>query len=223
MALDGALSETEARQAVEDAAKQETPIAAWLVDNGLVEGARVAQMVSAEFGVPVLDAAALDLLHLPLKMVSEELITKHGALPLFKRGNRLFVGIGDPTHSAALEEIKFHSNCAVEPILIEPDQLKRTIEQALAAQSAVLTDMGDDAEGLEKLALGELGEDGSDGGVDTAGTEDAPVVKFVNKILVDAIKRGASDIHFEPYEGKYRVRVRLDGILRAVASPPVKL
>nr|MDQ2971914.1 Flp pilus assembly complex ATPase component TadA [Pseudomonadota bacterium] len=223
LALDGVLSEPDARQAVEDAAKQKIPVATWLVDNGLVEGTRVAQGVSAEFGVPVLDAAALDLLHLPLKMVSEELITKHGALPLFKRGNRLFVGIADPTNSAALDEIKFHSNCAVEPILIEPEQLKRIIEQALTAQSAVITDMGDDDEGLEKLALGEMGEDGSDGSVDTAGTEDAPVVKFVNKILVDAIKRGASDIHFEPYESKYRVRVRLDGILRAVASPPIKL
>ncbi|MEO6968467.1 MAG: type IV-A pilus assembly ATPase PilB [Rhodanobacteraceae bacterium] len=222
LALDGSLSETDARQAVDDAGKQKIPIATWLVDNGLVEGTRVAQVVSAEFGVPVLDAASLDLPQLPLKAVSEELITKHGALPLFKRGNRLFVGIADPTNSAALEEIKFHSNCAVEPILIEPEQLKRIIEQALAARNAVISDM-DDTDGLENLALGEMGEDGSDGSVDTAGTEDAPVVKFVNKILVDAIKRGASDIHFEPYEGKYRVRVRLDGILRAVASPPIKL
>ncbi|HXS74087.1 MAG TPA: type IV-A pilus assembly ATPase PilB [Rhodanobacteraceae bacterium] len=221
LAMEGALSETDARQAAADSLRNKTPLAAWLVDNGLVDGARVAQAVSAEFGVPIMDAAALDFPQLPLKVVSEELMNKHTALPLFKRGSRLFVGIADPTNSHALEEIKFHSNCTVEPILIEPELLKRTIEQALATQNAVMPDM-DDAEGLENLALGETGDEG-EGGVDAVGTEDAPVVKFVNKILVDAIKRGASDIHFEPYEGQYRVRTRLDGILRAVASPPIKL
>ncbi len=221
LAIEGALSEADARQAVEDSLRNKTPLATWLVDNGLVEGKRVAQAVSAEFGVPLLDANALDFSQLPLKVVSEELINKHTALPLFKRGNRLFVGIADPTNSAALDEIKFHSNSAVEPILIEPELLKRTIDQALSSQNAAMPDL-DDAEGLENLELGESGEDGETG-FDAVGGEDAPVVRFVNKILVDAIKRGASDIHFEPYEGHYRVRVRLDGILRAVASPPIKL
>jgi type IV pilus assembly protein PilB len=221
LALEGALSEADARQAVDDSLRHKVPVAAWLAENGLVDGKRVAQAVSAEFGVPLLDASALDFPQLPLKAVSEELISKHTALPLFKRGNRLFVGIADPTNSAALDEIKFHSNCAVEPILVEPELLKRTIDQALSSQSAVMPEL-DDAEGLENLQLGEGGEEG-ESGFDAAGGEDAPVVKFVNKVLVDAIKRGASDIHFEPYEGQYRVRVRLDGILRAVASPPIKL
>jgi len=221
LALEGALSEADARQAVEDSLRNKIPLALWLSENGLVEGNRIAQAVSAEFGVPLLDAGALDPSQLPLKDVSEELINKHTALPLFKRGNRLFVGIADPTHSAALDEIKFHSNCAVEPILVEPGLLRRTIDQALSSQNAVMPEM-DDAEGLENLQLGETGEE-SESGYDASGGEDAPVVKFVNKVLVDAIKRGASDIHFEPYEGIYRVRVRLDGILRAVASPPIKL
>lgn len=221
LAMEGALSEADARQAVADSIRGKTSLATWLVENGLVDGARVAQAVSAEFGVPVLDSSALDFAQLPLKIVSEELISKHTALPLFKRGSRLFVGIADPTNSAALDEIKFHSNCAVEPILVEAELLKRTIEQVLSSQNAVMPDM-DDSEGLENLELGDSGEEG-DSGYDAVGGEDAPVVKFVNKILVDAIKRGASDIHFEPYEGIYRVRVRMDGILRAVASPPVKL
>ena len=221
LAMEGALSEADARQAAEDSIRHKTPLATWLVENGLVDGVRVAQAVSAEFGVPVLDASALDFAQLPMKIVSEELINKHTALPLFKRGNRLFVGIADPTNSGALDEIKFHAACAVEPILVEPELLKRTIEQVLANQNAVMPDM-EDAEGLEDLELGESGEE-SESGFDAVGGEDAPVVKFVNKILVDAIKRGASDIHFEPYEGFYRVRVRLDGILRAVASPPIKL
>ena len=221
LAMDGALSEADARQAVADSSRSKTSLATWLVENGLVDGARVAQAVSAEFGVPVLDAAALDFPQLPLKILSEELINKHTALPLFKRGSRLFVGIADPTNSAALDELKFHSGCAVEPILVEPEVLRRTIEQVLASQNAVMPDM-EDAEGLEDLALGDTSDEG-DGGVDAVGGEDAPVVKFVNKILVDAIKRGASDIHFEPFEGNYRVRVRMDGVLRAVASPPIKL
>ncbi len=221
LAMEGALSEADARQAAEDSIRHKTPLATWLVENGLVDGVCVAQAVSAEFGVPVLDASALDFAQLPMKIVSEELINKHTALPLFKRGNRLFVGIADPTNSGALDEIKFHAACAVEPILVEPELLKRTIEQVLANQNAVMPDM-EDAEGLEDLELGDSGEE-SESGFDAVGGEDAPVVKFVNKILVDAIKRGASDIHFEPYEAFYRVRVRLDGILRAVASPPIKL
>ncbi|HEX7129474.1 MAG TPA: type IV-A pilus assembly ATPase PilB [Rhodanobacteraceae bacterium] len=221
LAMEGALSEADARQAVADSTRSKIPLATWLVENGLVDGMRVAQAVSAEFGVPVLDSSALDFAQLPLKIVSEDLISKHTALPLFKRGSRLFVGIADPTNSAALDEIKFHSNCAVEPILVEPELLKRTIEQVMASQNAVMPDL-EDAEGLEDLELGETGEEG-ESGFDAVGGEDAPVVKFVNKILVDSIKRGASDIHFEPYEGYYRVRVRMDGILRAVASPPIKL
>jgi type IV pilus assembly protein PilB len=221
LAMDGALSEADARQAVADSSRSKTQLTTWLVENGLVDGSRVAQAVSAEFGVPILDASALDLAQLPQKIVSEELINKHTALPLFKRGSRLFVGIADPTNSAALDELKFHSNCAVEPILVEPELLRRTIDQVLSAQSSVMPEL-EDAEGLENLELGESGEEG-ESGFDAVGGEDAPVVKFVNKVLVDAIKRGASDIHFEPYEGNYRVRVRLDGILRAVASPPVKL
>ena len=221
LAMEGALSEADARKAAAESLRTKTPLGTWLVESGLVPGARVAQAVSAEFGVPIIDSSAMDFAQLPLNIVSEELINKHTALPLFKRGSRLFVGIADPTNSAALDEIKFHSNCAVEPILVEPELLKRTIEQALTSQNTTMPEM-DDSEGLEDLALGDVSDE-ADGSVDTSGTDDAPVVKFVNKILVDAIKRGASDIHFEPYEGNFRVRVRLDGVLRAVAAPPVKL
>ena len=221
LAIEGALSETDAREAAAEATRAKSSLTTWLVESGLVSGVRVAQAVSAEFGVPIMDASALDFAQLPVKIVSEELMTKHNALPLFKRGNRLFVGIADPTHSAALDEIKFHAACAVEPIMVETELLKRTIDQVLAALNAVMPEMGD-TEGLEDLALGETGAE-SEAGIDAVGVEDAPVVRFVNKILVDAIKRGASDIHFEPYEGYYRVRTRLDGILRAIASPPIKL
>ncbi|HEY6941814.1 type IV-A pilus assembly ATPase PilB [Dokdonella sp.] len=219
---EGILAENDARKAVEDAAKAKIPIGAWLVENGLAQSRQIAMASSAEFGMPLLDVNALDFSQLPLNIVKEELISKHKALPLFKRGNRLFVGVADPTNLRALDEIKFQSNHLIEPILVEDGVLERAIEQAQSAASQNITDIGD-AEGLENLELGAIDEDGEQTGVDATGGDDAPVVKFVNKVLVDAIKRGASDIHFEPYETAYRVRYRMDGMLRAVASPPPKL
>ncbi|MCK9539838.1 MAG: type IV-A pilus assembly ATPase PilB [Dokdonella sp.] len=218
----GVLAEPEARKALEEAARQKMPIGAWLTEKGLVSERQIAMATSAEFGMPLVDVEALDFAQLPMNLVREDLINKHKALPLFKRGNRLFVGISDPTNVRGLEEIKFQSNHIIEPILIDEAQLGRAIEQAQAQSSTDLGDLGDDAEGLENLDL-ETGDDEAEGGVDVQGKDDAPVVKFVNKVLVDAIKRGASDIHFEPYETSYRVRLRMDGMLRTVAAPPVKL
>ncbi len=223
LVVEGVLAEAEARKAAEDAARQKIPIGAWMVENGLASGRQVATASSAEFGMPLLDVQAMDFSQLPMNLVREDLITKHKALPLFKRGNRLFVGIADPTNVRALEEIKFQANHIVEPILVEVDLLDRAIEQAQSASSNVIADLGEDSEGLDSLDVGSVDDDGDSTGVDATGGDDAPVVKFVNKVLVDAIKRGASDIHFEPYESAYRVRFRMDGMLRAVAAPPIKL
>jgi type IV pilus assembly protein PilB len=149
-------------------------------------------------------------------------VRKHGALPLYKRGGRLFVGISDPTNSHALDEIKFHTNLAVEPILVDDDKIRRTIDHWLE-QADALADAVADGEGLDNLdTTGGEDEFTSDSGVDAKG-DDTPVVKFINKVLVDAIRRGASDIHFEPYETEYRVRLRIDGLLKQVAKVPVKL
>ena len=223
LALEGVLTEAEARQAVEDAARQKLSVTAYMVENGMVDGMRMSQALSAEFGVPMLDISAVDVTQLPIGELSEDLIEKHTVLPLLKRGTRLFVGVKDPANPRLLEEIRFHTNCAIEPILVEAEQLKRGIEQAQNAQSISIGDDGAD-EGLEGLTIGEDDGTGADNAVvDTNSADDAPVVKYVNKILLDAIKRGASDIHFEPYETKYRVRLRLDGVLRAVSSPPLKL
>src|SRR5690606_35897654 len=220
----GALGEVEARKAVADAANQKIPLGTWLTENALADSRHVAHASSAEFGIPLFDVDALDLTQSPARLVKEELITRHRALPLFKRGKRLYVGVSEPTSLRGLEEIRFQSNHLIEPILVEEHQLVRAIEQVLAASSTVIEGM-DDAEGLENLELDGIDEDGaaSESGVDATSTDDAQVVKFVNKVLVDAIKRGASDVHFEPYEGNYRVRFRMDGMLRSVASPPIKL
>jgi len=222
LVVEGTLADEEARRAVESSVKQKIPLGTYLIEHALANGMQIAMATSAEFGVPLFDADALDVNQNVLRLVNEKLITQHKALPLFKRGNRLFVGVADPTNLHALDEIKFQTNHSVEPILINEEQLSRTIERVLN-EAGTTVDGLDDAEGLDTLSLegGDLETEST--GVDATGDDDAPIVKFVNKVLVDAIKRGASDIHFEPYENNYRVRLRMDGILRAVASPPVKL
>ena len=222
LVAEGVLAEGEARKAAEDASRQKIPIGAWLVENALVSSQQLAMASSAEFGMPLLDVESMDLNLLPMKLVREDLITKHKALPLFKRGNRLFLGVADPTNLRALDEIKFQSNHIIEPILVDEQQLNRAIELAMNSNSQVITGLDDD-EGLENLDLGSIDDEGESSGVDAIGNDDAPVVKFINKVLIDAIKRGASDIHFEPYETAYRVRFRMDGMLRGVAAPPSKL
>ena len=219
---DGALGEADARKAQDDSAREKLPIQNFLLARGMVTHAQVAAANSAEFGIPIVDVSVMDLTQMPVKLVEERLITLHKALPLFKRGNRLFVGISDPTNTRSLDDIKFQANLTVEPILVAEDALLRAIEQALAVADAAIGGMEED-EGLENLDISDTSDDDAGGsGIDSK-TDDTPVVRFVNKMLVDAIKKGASDIHFEPYESDYRVRVRMDGILRAVARPPVKL
>ena len=222
LVLDGHLAEADARTALDEASKARKPVAHYLVEKKLVTAAQLAAANAVEFGMPLFDASALDLSQAAVKLVSEELITKHQALPLFKRGNRLFVGISDPTNTRALDDIKFAANLTVEPILVDEDRLRRTIEQALTAGDSFGDDMAGD-EGLENLEASAGDDEPADNLADAKGGDDTPVVRFVNKILVDSIKRGASDIHFEPYENDYRVRLRMDGILRTVARAPVKL
>jgi type IV pilus assembly protein PilB len=218
---EGAMPEADVRKAMADSGQQKATLSAWLLDHNLVDGSKLTQIASAEFGMPMMDVAALNPATMPLDLISEALINKHQALPLFRRGKRLFVGIADPMQSHALDEIKFHSNCMVEPILVERASLQRVIEGLLNSMRDTMPDMGGgDLDGLEL----EVGDDEAETtGIDANAADDAPVVKFVNKILVDAIRRGASDIHFEPFETQYRVRLRMDGMLKAVASPPMKM
>ncbi|GAA0887976.1 type IV-A pilus assembly ATPase PilB [Rhodanobacter soli] len=218
---EGVMPEDAVRKAMADSGQQKATLGAWLLDHNLVDGAELTRIASAEFGMPMMDVAVLNPATMPLDLISEALITKHQALPLFRRGKRLYVGIADPMQSHALDEIKFHSNCMVEPILVERGSLQRVIESLLNNMRNTMPDMGGGE--LDELDL-EVGDDEAEStGIDANATDDAPVVKFVNKILVDAIRRGASDIHFEPFETQYRVRLRMDGMLKAVASPPMKM
>ena len=218
LVLDGALDEQTARAAMTAASAERRPIAQYLLDQRKVSSVQMAAANSLEFGLPLLDATAIDPAQSAIKLVNEALVRKHSVLPLFKRGNRLFLGISDATNTPAIDEIKFQTNMVVETILIDQEQLVRTIDRWLESADA----LGDseDSEGLENLDVsGEPEMGGGDTGID-AKTDDTPVVKFINKVLVDAIRRGASDIHFEPYETEYRVRLRIDGLLKQVAKAP---
>ncbi|MFT4246755.1 MAG: type IV-A pilus assembly ATPase PilB [Pseudomonas sp.] len=222
---DGVLDEATARAAMAQAAVAKVPLPQWFAEHRLANAAQLAAANSVEFGMPLLDASSFDASQSAIRLVSEELLHKHQVLPLFRRGNRLFVGVSDPTQTRALDDIKFHTNLAVEPILVDQDQIRRTLEQWQASNSSLGDALGGDEEGVDNLMVAPGEEDvgtGGDTGIDAKG-DDTPVVKFVNKVLVDAIRRGASDIHFEPYEDDYRVRFRIDGLLKQVAKAPVKL
>ncbi|WNH53225.1 type IV-A pilus assembly ATPase PilB [Stenotrophomonas oahuensis] len=219
---DGVLEEAAARDAMAKAAAAKQPLPQYFAEKKLVTAAQLAAANALEFGMPLLDVGVFDSAQSAISLVSEELLRKHHVLPLFKRGGKLFVGTSDPTHS--LDEIKFHTNLVVEPILVDEEQIKRTLEQWQSKHDNLGGALGggDDEMGDLDVTTGDEDGGSTDTGVDAKG-DDTPVVKFVNKVLVDAIRKGASDIHFEPYEDDYRVRFRIDGLLKNVAKAPVKL
>jgi type IV pilus assembly protein PilB len=226
LVMDGALAEDAARDAMGAATQARKPIAQYLVENKLIAPVQLAAANSIEFGMPIFDISSMDPAQSAIKLVKEELVRKHCALPLFKRGGRLFVGIADPTNTRALDEIKFQTNLVVEAILVDEERIKAAIDKWLESADSMSDVMGDadEDEDFENLDVsgGEDEDLGGDSGVDAKG-DDTPVVKFINKVLVDSIRRGGSDIHFEPYETDYRVRLRIDGILKQIAKVPVKL
>jgi type IV pilus assembly protein PilB len=217
---DGVIAEDVATQAQNEAKAKDKPFVTYLVDNKLANALQIAQSASEEFGVPLVDIDAISIEPEVVKLVNEKLIHKHKTMPLFKRGNRLFVAISDPTNLQALDEIKFHVGMTTEAILACDDRLTAFIEKHLAENDTSLSDLGDsDLDDVDFVDDEAKKDDGpSDSEVD-----DTPVVRFVNKVLLDAINKGASDIHFEPYEKTYRVRFRTDGILAEVASPPLAM
>ncbi|MCW8806912.1 MAG: type IV-A pilus assembly ATPase PilB [Rhodanobacter sp.] len=217
------LPEADVRKAMADSNQRKATLISWILERGLVDSSLLTRLASIEFGMPMMEVAAINPATMPLDLISEALMTKHQVLPLFRRGKRLFVGIVDPMQAHALDEIKFHSNCMVEAILVERSSLVRMIENTLNSIGSAMPVMGGDDLGELDFEGGEDEDEAAGTGIDANAYDDAPVVKFVNKILVDAIRRGASDIHFEPFETQYRVRLRMDGMLRAVASPPMKM
>ncbi|WP_444994559.1 type IV-A pilus assembly ATPase PilB [Aliikangiella sp. IMCC44359] len=215
------LDESTALDAISNAQKNKQNLVSYLVNHSLVDSLSIAVAASIEFGVPLFDLHAIDKEQIPTSAISEKLINKHNALPLFKRGKRLYVAVSDPTNLSALDEFKFHSGLTTEAILVEESKLSSLITKIIEEKESEELGDFDDAD-LDNLDLDGGEEEKQDEDADSA-TDDAPIVRFVNKILLDAIKKGASDLHFEPYEKKYRVRFRIDGILSEVAGPPITL
>jgi len=221
LVIDGLLAEEAAIEIQQTATKKNTAITQLLLDSKKVSASQIATIGSTEFGLPLLNLDAFDLEQIPKELVDEKLIQKHHALPLYKRGNRLYIAISNPSNLSAIDEIKFHTGINTEAILVEADKLSKLIEQQLNdAEDDSMSDMLDDD--LDDLDYEDT-EDKDKGGNTDTDIDDTPVVRFVNKVLLDAIKKGASDIHFEPYEKRYRVRLRIDGILREISSPPVTM
>ena len=218
---DGLLDEQAAIRAFQDALSTRIPFVKYLIDHKLAESKVIAHAAAHEFGVPLLDIEALEIDPEIVKLVSVELIQRHHALPIFKRGNRVYIAVSDPTNLQALDEIKFHIGANTDAVLVEESKLAKAIEKSLEAADTGLGNMEEsDFENLDDLEVGTQQEATPES---SAEIDDAPVVRFVNKVLIDAIKRGASDLHFEPYEKFYRVRFRVDGMLSEIAKPPLAL
>ena len=219
---DGLLSEKAALQALEDAKAANTNLVAYLVAKGLADPREIAIAASLEFGVPLLDLDAIQPDLEAVRLVSDKLLQKHRVLPLTRRGKRLFVAVSDPTNMHALDEIKFQTSMTVEAVVVEEDKLQNFVGKAIEQVDTQMSDLASDDVDLEGLDISGGDEDlGENVGRDDI--DEAPIVRFVNKMLLDAIKKGASDIHFEPYEKNYRIRLRIDGYLKEVAAPPVQL
>ncbi|NYR09252.1 type IV-A pilus assembly ATPase PilB [Psychrobacter sp. BI730] len=218
---DGVVSEANMKTAQIESQQQQIGLVPYLVDNKLADAYLLAQMLSQAFGDPLFDLDALNIDVIPKDLVDEKIVRKFNALPLFKRGQRLFVALSDPTRVDAIDAIAFNSRLSIETIVVEENKLKKRIESAYA----------DTMQSFDSFSDSDLNVGFEDGDEDKEndetklndGVDEAPVVKFVNKMLVDAIRMGASDLHFEPYEKSFRVRFRVDGVMQKMASPPVQL
>ena len=219
---DGIIDEEAILAALKEARSQQVGLVAHLVATEQADARKIAIAASHEFGVPLMDIEVLQLDLDAIRKVDQKLITKHRVLPLILRGKRLFLGVPDPTNLASIDDIKFQTGCRVDPVVVEQDKLEELVSKALEAVDTSMSSFDEDDFDLEALEISGGDEEIADE-ISRDDVEDAPVVRFVNKILLDAIKRGASDIHFEPYEKIFRVRTRLDGVLTQVATPPTAL
>jgi len=220
---DGVVDESGMHLALHAAAEKRTSFVTQLIAAGAATARDIALAAASEYGVPLLDLNALAIDLDTVKAVSDKLLAKHRVLPLFRRGKKLFLGVADPTNLHAIDEIKFQTGLAVEAIVVEDDKLQKYLDKAIEQADTSMPSLGDE-EGVDLEALEVSGGDeelGAD--VSRDDVEDAPIVRFVNKVMLDAIRKGASDIHFEPYEKTFRVRLRMDGVLKEVAQPPVQL
>jgi type IV pilus assembly protein PilB len=220
---DGLVDETAMLDAIAGARERKTHLVSWLVSHEMAAARDIAIAAAQEFGMPLLDLDAVSLDLDVVRLVSDKLLAKHRVLPLVKRGKRLHVAVSDPTILHAVDEIKFQTGLAIEAVVVEDDKLQRAVQKAIEqVDTSMPTLGGEDDFDLENLDVSSA-DDVVDADTGRDDIEDAPIVRFVNKIMLDAIRKSASDIHFEPYEKYYRIRLRIDGVLREIAQPPVQL
>ncbi|HIG90973.1 MAG TPA: type IV-A pilus assembly ATPase PilB [Methylococcaceae bacterium] len=214
----GFIDETDTPELISQAKKEKISVLSYILSRQLVDNCSVAMIAVEEFGLPFLDLDVIDIQQLPLSELTDSLIREHQVLPLFKRNNTLFIALSDPTNSHTLNQIKFHTRQQTEIIIVEDNKLNTTIQLCLDAQETTIADILDEnisiIEEEEPLPTPQNQIENS------SEIDDAPIVRFVKQIMVDAIKKGASDIHVEPYEHFFRIRFRADGILQEIATPP---
>ena len=216
LATRGLLDFSKLQQISSSAASESKALVSYLVENDYITSLALAEFCEAEYGIPLLDHESLDFDNIPEKFINEKLIEKHHVLPVYVQNKTLYIAMSDPTNIAALEDFGFSFGMHTEALLIEETQLNKAIESILEDDVSSLGDMG---------SIDDIEVDESDSRLDESqnADDDTPIVKYINSVLIDAVKKGASDLHFEPYEKKFRIRFRIDGILKEVASPPVNL
>jgi len=214
----GRLKESEAEALLAQAGSRKTTLIEEVVAARKASFIELARFAADKFGYPLLDLAAFDDAHIQKNAIDRKLIATHRVVPLHKRGNRLAVAIADPTNLRALDEIRFQTGLAVDPIIVEENKLTPLVTRLSESTEETLRSLAS-----EDINLEFTDEQATEKAEDVAALEvdDAPVVRFIQKMLLDAIGEGASDIHFEPYEKSYRIRFRTDGVLREVAAPPL--
>ncbi|WP_374296621.1 type IV-A pilus assembly ATPase PilB [Acinetobacter sp.] len=217
LVADGVISAESMQKAQDQAKRNKQPLTFVLVDEFNVSGLKIATAISEEFAEPIFDLDVFDPSALPKDVVNEKLIAQHQVIPLMQRSGILVVATSDPTRIEALEAIRFNSKLNLQNVIVEQQKLTKFI--AAHYQEEENFDFGDDDFELE-VAEDNASLDDKD---ENASQDEAPIVKYINKLLVDAIRMGASDLHFEPYEKMYRVRYRVDGVLREIARPPIQL
>jgi len=217
---EGLLSEQQATDALGKASELGRTFTSHLVRENLIEPNGFAHVAADEFGLPLLDLNAVDLGNAPGELVKEDLMRKHLVLPIMKRGKRLFVAVADPTNQSAIDEVAFTTGLNVESVLAAADAIGQAIDRLMAGSSQAFEELTAGDEDLESLSF-EANQQEPESVEETS--DDAPIVRFVNKVLVDAIRKDASDIHFEPYEDTYRIRFRMDGVLKTQMQPPSKM
>ncbi|WP_335903672.1 type IV-A pilus assembly ATPase PilB [Shewanella algae] len=216
----GLLDESSLAEAIKQSQKSKQALVTTLVTSQLLSARTIAELCYEEYGTPLLDLNEFDLSSIPDEFLNKKLIDKHRCLPLFKRGNRLYIATSDPTNIAALEDFQFSAGLHAEAILVEEDKLSKALEKVLEED---LSSLDLDSLDEESLAGIEVTDADKRQQEENEGKDDAPIVIYINKILTDAIRKGASDLHFEPYEKRYRIRFRIDGILHEVSEPPISL